>query len=145
VDSSAIVKRYVAEKGSEVVRDIFRRAYAGDQTLVYSIWNVGEVLGAMDRAARTKILRTKDYEIARDRFIAETRRMAKRGMAYVIPVRSTIMTDAWRILESRHLYEADALQLATARYAGAETILTGDTALHEAAEESGLRSTLLGR
>ncbi|RLG52180.1 MAG: PIN domain nuclease, partial [Thermoproteota archaeon] len=52
LDSSVILKRYVREAGSEMVRGLYLKAYSGEATIAYSMWNIGEVLGALDRAAR---------------------------------------------------------------------------------------------
>lgn len=41
LDSSAIVKRYVSEKGSEAVDFIFDNAEAEKAKISFSIWNVG--------------------------------------------------------------------------------------------------------
>jgi len=50
LDSSAIVvKRYIEELGSNVVRELYLKAYSGEVLLSSSIWNVGEVSGAFDR------------------------------------------------------------------------------------------------
>lgn len=144
LDSSAIVKRYVKEAGSAEVKETYLRAYSGDRTLAYSIWNIGEVLGALDRAARMKRLEAEDHATARIRFVSETRRMAKRGMASIVSVKSSILGDAWRLLEEKHLYEADALQLATANHVKADSFLTADSGLHGAAREMDFNSTLLG-
>ncbi|BCS92543.1 hypothetical protein [Metallosphaera javensis (ex Sakai et al. 2022)] len=38
LDSSAIVKRYIEEPGSDRVREVFLRAYSGSQTLAFSLW-----------------------------------------------------------------------------------------------------------
>ena len=43
LDSRAIVKRYVMEQGSDIVHELYERAYSGDITLSFSLWNVGEV------------------------------------------------------------------------------------------------------
>ena len=139
-----MVKRYVKEEGSEEVRDAYLRAYSGDQTLAYSIWNVGEVLGALGKAARTRRLREGDYVLARSRFLSETRRMAKLGVASVVSIRASLLKDSWALLEEKHLYEADALQVVTARFAGADRFMTGDSTLFGVAKELGLACTLLG-
>lgn len=49
LDSSAIVKRYVVEPGTEVVDEVFERAEAREVFVVFSVWNVGEVLGSSTR------------------------------------------------------------------------------------------------
>lgn len=49
LDSSVIVKRYVEEPGSNIVRELYLKAYSGEVILSYSMWNIGEVLGAFIR------------------------------------------------------------------------------------------------
>ena len=49
LDSSAIVKRYIAEKGSESIDAIYAGLEKdGDLQAAFSAWNIGEVIGAID-------------------------------------------------------------------------------------------------
>ncbi|RLF13405.1 MAG: PIN domain nuclease [Thermoprotei archaeon] len=144
LDSSAIVKRYVKEPGSQAVRALYLKAYAGDVELAFSLWNVGEVLGALARAARLGRLSSTRYAVARARFIAETRRLLRLRAAVAVPVRSRVLRESWRLVESRGLYEADALQLASAKYVGARRLVTGDRLLHDVAVEEGLEGVYVG-
>ncbi|MCD6443523.1 type II toxin-antitoxin system VapC family toxin [Candidatus Bathyarchaeota archaeon] len=141
LDSSAVIKRYVKEPGSGLVRELFLRMYSGECRLSYSIWNVGEVLGVLDRARRIGRLDEEGYKVARRRFILETRRLTRLGLVYLVPVRVRILVESWKLLEKHHLYIADALQIATARYVNATEFLTGDERLHETASNEGLNST----
>ena len=54
LDSSAIVKRYVYETGSEFIRAQYNDAYLGNVLLSFNVWNIGEVIGVFDRAHRQK-------------------------------------------------------------------------------------------
>ena len=45
LDSSTIVKRYVEEAGSEVARDVYNSALAGNLILSFSAWNIGRYWG----------------------------------------------------------------------------------------------------
>ena len=144
LDSSAIVKRYVREPGSDVIRRTYLRAYSGDVVLSCSAWNVGEVLGALDRARRLGRLSEKAYSTARRRFLLEVRRMSRLGAMLVVPVRVRILARAWRLVEEHHIYVADALQVATAEYVRASQFMTGDGRLHDVAAKEGLNSVLLG-
>jgi len=47
--SRAVVKRYVAEYVRGVVHELYNRAYSGDISLSFSIWNIREVLGVFDK------------------------------------------------------------------------------------------------
>jgi len=143
LDSSAIIKRYVKEPGSEYVRKIYLRAYTGDVVISYSLWNVGEVLGVLDRARRLGRLDEKTYTKARLRFLIETRRMAKLGIAVIVPVKSKLLRDSWVLVEKYHIYQADALQIATAKLVRSEQFITGDKDLYSVAVEEGLSASYL--
>src|SRR4030067_938853 len=49
LDANPVLKRYVAEPGSDVVETIYRAADAGRVQLVCSLWTLGECLGVLDR------------------------------------------------------------------------------------------------
>ena len=83
LDSSAIIKRYIEEPSSSKVREIYLKAYSGDVTPAYSIWNIGEVLGVFDRARRIGRIDEETYNIVRRRFLLEVRRMVKTGLVSV--------------------------------------------------------------
>lgn len=136
------MKRYIKELGSGAVKALFLKAYSGEALLSFSVWNVGEVLGALDRARRTGRIDEEAYITTRRRFLLETRRMARLGLAIVTPIRTKTLMDAWKLVEKHHIYEADALQIATARQLKATKFVTGDKHLHEVAAEEGLNSLI---
>ena len=144
LDSSAIVKRYIKEPGSDVVRGLYLKAYSGDLKISYSLWNIGEVLGAFDRARHTDRLDEDLFRVVKRRFLLETRRAVKLGIVVIVPVKMRILVETWRFIENYHIYEADALQIATAKHLDAKNFLTGDRTLHEIAENENLHSTYLG-
>ena len=47
-------------------------------------------------------------------------------------------------MERHHIYEADAVQVASAKHVSASQFLTGDKRLHEMALREGPNSTYLG-
>jgi predicted nucleic acid-binding protein len=59
LDSSAIIKRYVLEEGSDKVKEIYLEALNGAATLHFSVWNLGEVLGALDAYHRRSWLESQ--------------------------------------------------------------------------------------
>jgi predicted nucleic acid-binding protein len=144
LDSSAIVKRYVLEGGSDRVGEAYSRALNGDATLHFSVWNVGEVLGALDAYHRRNWLDGEDYRAARESFIAETARLLKLGVAKVVPVRSKLLVESWLLVERHHIYEADALQIASAKHLGADQLLSGDKRLVDVSNEEGVKAAYLG-
>ena len=144
LDSSAIVKRYIKEPGSDFVRNLYLETYSGDVKVSFSLWNIGEVLGAFKRAESLHRLHEDSFKLVKNRFLSETKRMAKLRIAVIIPVRSKILVETWKLIECHNLYEADALQIATAKKVGAESFLTADSVLHEIAQKENLHSIYLG-
>ncbi len=142
LDSSAIIKRYIREPGSEVVRDIYLKTYSGENRISFSIWNIGEVLGAFDRAWRIGRLDQKAYSLVKRRFLLETKRLLKLGVLILVPIKIKILRRSWNILEKYHIYVADALQIASAIHVNASKFITGDSRLHKAASKE-LNSILL--
>lgn len=144
LDSSAIVKRYVLEEGSDVVRKAYLEALNGTTTLHFSTWNIGELLGVLDTYHRGKWLENEDYRVAHDSFIAETARLLRLGVAKVVPVRSKLLAESWSLVEKYHIYQADALQIVSAKQVGADQLLSGDQRLVNISEKEKVNATYLG-
>jgi|YelNatPaOPRAMG01_1025707.scaffolds.fasta_scaffold44067_6 predicted nucleic acid-binding protein len=142
LDSSSLVKRYVKEPGSNIVRDIYLKAYSGELIIAFSSWNIGEVLGAFDKAHSRGILDGKSFLTAKNRFLLETRRLIRLGVLRLIPVRFKLLVECWTLLEKHHVYQADALQVASAKAVNAVKLFTGDKRIYEIADAEGLNTVL---
>ena len=140
LDSSAIVKRYIEEVGSSVILEVYRRTYNGVIHLAFSLWNVGEVLGVLERAYRRGLLEKATYLKVRGRFLGEIGRLVRLGLLTLIPIRLSILKNSWKIIEEQHIYQADALQIASALHVKATAFLTGDRKLCKIAETLRLTS-----
>ncbi|AEC51200.1 PilT protein domain protein [Pyrococcus sp. NA2] len=143
LDSSALVKRYVKEKDSDIVKGLYKKAYSGEVTLITSLWNVGEVLGVFDRKRRQGFLDEETYAFLRRALLADVKRLSRLGVLEVVPVHSLILVDAWKLIERHHIYQADALQIVSAKHEMAEEFYTSDKRLHKVAVKEGLNSILL--
>jgi len=107
LDSSAIVKRYVSEKGTVWVSDLFDSA-AGN--IIYAVRLAGvEVVAAIARRRRGKSLSSKDAADSIQQFNLEF------GSNYVIlEVTTTLVDRAMNLADSYALRGYDAIQLASA-------------------------------
>lgn len=143
LDSSVIVKRYIKEPGSEEVKKIYLKAYSGENIIAYNVWNIGEVLGVFDRARIIKRIDKETYNVVRRRFMLDVKRMIKLGALILIPINMNLLVEGWRLIEEHHIYEADAIQIVSAKSIKADRLLTGDKHLHEIALSEGLNSTLI--
>ncbi|MEM3451978.1 MAG: type II toxin-antitoxin system VapC family toxin [Nitrososphaerales archaeon] len=142
LDSSSIVKRYVEEPGSNIIKDIYLKAYSAELTLAFSSWNIGEVLGAFDKALIRGILNTENYLKAKSRFLVEAKRLIKLGVLRLVPLRFKLLIESWDLLEKHHIYQADALQIASAKSVNTTKFFTGDKIIYEVAKAEGLTTVL---
>lgn len=144
LDSSAILKRYIRERGTERVEAVYLEALNGEATLHLSTWNIGEVLGALGKYHRRGWLGDEEHGTARQAFLTEMTRLIKLGVAALVPVRSSLLAESWPLVERHGIYQADALQIASARIVDADQLLTGDQRLAETSETEAVNATYLG-
>jgi predicted nucleic acid-binding protein len=143
LDTSAIVKRYIQEAGSDVVAQLYSKAWLGDLKIAYSAWNIGEVLGVLDKYYMRRWLSRGDYELARLEFLGETMKMLKLKVLRVVPVKLALIAKTWELIEKYHIYQADALQLVSAREVKASEFYTADQTLCRVAREEQLNAECL--
>ncbi|MEM0053478.1 MAG: type II toxin-antitoxin system VapC family toxin [Nitrososphaeria archaeon] len=144
LDSSSIVKRYVKEKDSNFIESLYMKAYSGDVKLSFNIWNIGEVIGAFNNAKIQKRLEEKEYTLSKKRFLLECKRLVKLGMLVLVPLKTKLVYECWGLIERYSIYEADAIQIVSARNVDAKEFLTGDKFLHKIALEEKLNSVFVG-
>lgn len=137
LDSSAIVKRYSRESGTAGIVALYRSAYAGHTTLCFSEWNVGEVLGVLQRKARLAS-RPRAYAGRKGRLHGELATLARLRFLEIAAVGSRLLRDSWSVMERHGMYVADALQIVTARDQACDHFVSGDGDLRAAAGAEGL-------
>lgn len=127
------------EMGSTSLDHLFLRAGESQQLrLAFSAWNIGEVLGALDERHQKKLISGDEFSSAIFNFSDETLRMARQGSTQILPVAGKLLTASWRILQREHIYEADALQIASCQEAGCDIFVSADRRLLGAAKNWGL-------
>ncbi|MGQ9479607.1 MAG: type II toxin-antitoxin system VapC family toxin [Thermoproteota archaeon] len=142
LDSSVIVKRYLREPGSEYVDKIYQGAENGEE-LLFSIWNVGEVLGVLDRYMRNRIIDEAGFKVALRNFLLETLKLMELGRLNVLPVTAGSLLNSWMIVLEDHIYMADALQISSALETEAEELITADKLLGNIARKRGLKAIVM--
>ena len=136
LDTSALVKRYVLEPGSEVVDMIFRDAYRGLAMISCSSWNIAEAALVFDKYGRILGLNTR--ELMRN-MMRELRILSRLHMLRLIGVTPTIIRNSIQLIYKHHIYVADALQVSSAKTINSSKFLTGDKKLAKIAEQEGLQ------
>ena len=139
LDANAVLKRYVAEPGSDAMTQVFRAADGGRVSLQYSLWTLGECLGALDRLDRQGRLPSGGLARGRRDLLGESARLARLGVLSIAPLRATLVRRSWTLLLKHHVYEADAIQIATALHTRSDVMLTSDSQVTRGASAEGLK------
>jgi hypothetical protein len=139
LDASSLVKRYVAETGSDVVRGLVRRRRPLAASRISSV----EISAAVWKRARrgdlpVEVAARIAARIGQD--LAEMR---------VVEVRAAVLERAADLLARQPLRAYDAVQLASAGWLAAETALAvtfgcSDAGLADGARAEGLRVLRIG-
>ncbi|MCX8139283.1 MAG: type II toxin-antitoxin system VapC family toxin [Thermogemmata sp.] len=134
-DASALVKRYVEEEGSALVRDLL----TSEPIVATSVISLVEVTAALARAKHGGRLPPQEADLAKETFLHEWQ---DKDMALIALTDSTV-SQAIQLAWTHHLRAYDAVQLASALFCrnewDQETLLaTFDKELWEAAQAEGI-------
>lgn len=140
LDTSAIVKRYIKEKGTNSVDLVFDEARGRKSVICFSFWNIGEAIGIFDKYERQGRGRGK---LAVSMFLEEMKVLKEIGSFDAIELKSSFVTAAIEYVLKYHLYIADAIQLVFCKSANCTEFLTADKRLASAAKAEGINSILL--
>jgi len=141
LDTSALVKRYVEEPGSETVDGIYEDAYRGIKALSFSYWNIAEAVAVFDKYARKLGLDAK--RMVRD-MLRESMTLSRLHRLVVVSVSPPVLRASIELVLKHHIYVADALQIASAKKVDSSTVVTGDRELVGIAETEGLKTLYVG-
>jgi len=133
LDSSALAKKYIAEKGSERILALWREA----EDISLSILCVPEVLSACNRLRREKKLDQKGYQAIKDGFFRD---LEDTNLINVVP---TIIEGAVSCLEDGTIRTLDAIHVASAMSIGCELFVTSDPRQAEGARAMKLQTELV--
>ncbi len=140
LDSSAIVKRYVKEAGSDAITAVYKAADSSSTLITFSLWNIGEVLGTFDSYLKRKWINENQFATVLNSFAGETLRLAKLMMLEVAPLTFDLLSEAWKVVLHYHVYEADAVQIVAAKDLDADIFLSADRKLLEVAKKENMNA-----
>jgi predicted nucleic acid-binding protein len=132
-DSSAFVKRYIEETGSQDVEALYMTA----TELAVSVVCIPEVISALNRRVRERDLSRRQYETAKDNMFEDARD------AEIVNLTPEVITTCTAILDASPAGAMDALHVACAVQWGAELFVSSDQRQVSAAKKVGLRTRLV--
>jgi predicted nucleic acid-binding protein len=140
LDTSAYLKEFAREQGSDAIATLFKSCESGEIRLIISEWAINEGIAAVDRKLRRGEMTVAERDGVIREVLRETRKLALTTNLTLIPVESALVSSSARLITQRHLSADDALQLFSALAAGAEAFVSTDSRLNEAASSEGIRS-----
>ena len=129
LDSSAFAKRFVEEQGSDTVEVVCAQA----TELGLSVLCVPEVISALNRRMRERVLTPSQYRQAKQRLLDDVRD------ADIIQLTPTVVGAAIQVLEASPVRAMDALHIACALEWGADVFVSADARQLAAAKRTGLK------
>lgn len=135
LDTSAIVKRYIREIGSESLDFLYHELEKDSQveSLVFSSWNLGEVYGAIDTKCQRGDIGEEAMSEALTLLSQETKKFVAMRKVRIVPLGARILTKSRELVLKYHVYQADALQLESAKQAQAHFFISADRKLVDCA------------
>jgi hypothetical protein len=130
LDTSALVKAHVAEKGDKNLANVLATAHA----VLVSVLAEPEAISAMNRLRRERKMTDAQYAQVKTRLSEDLQTFD------VIELDRGILDHAVRLLEQHPLRAADALHLASAQSASADLFVTSDQPQLAAARTLGLKA-----
>lgn len=134
LDSSALVKRYVDEDGSQELDDLLLQA----SSVAAAVIAPTEVVSALCRLRRESRLTARQYANARDALSTDLRDVT------LVGIDEEVIIEAMNALERWPLRSADALHIACASTWSADMFVSADQSQLRAARAKGLRVEELG-
>ncbi|MHA1277455.1 MAG: type II toxin-antitoxin system VapC family toxin [Candidatus Helarchaeota archaeon] len=131
LDSSAIIKRYINEKGTETIDVIFDASEVEKVKVSFSIWNIGESIGVFDQYHRRNWIDAEDFRAVTRKFLIEIQKLYKLKTLQLIPIDTNVLVRTLPLIVKYHMYQADVLQTVSFKVANADIFISADKKLIE--------------
>ena len=129
LDSSALIKRYIAERGTERVV----RFCSGAEEIVLSVVCAPELISAFQRLRRERKLSTRQYRALKKDLAADL------VQATIVRLTEAVLSRTVETLEKTTVKILDAVHVASAFEASCDLLLSADHRQCEAARKMGLK------
>ena len=106
-----------------------------------SYWNITEAAVVFDEYERRGGL---DARRLLGALLRESRILARLLRLKLVPISPTLIRETTGLVLKHHMYSADALQIASARYASCKYLVTADKRLAEAAAAENIEAITVG-
>jgi len=113
-DTSAVIKEFAPEVGSDLIDKLTTKAREGDIQIVSSVWVVNEALAVIDRKFRKDELKQLQVQKVIATFAERIKTSSQIANFLFAPVDHTIISRSRNLINGLHISADDALHLYTA-------------------------------
>lgn len=131
IDSSAYVKEYHDETGSDQVQLIFENAKKGFDVILISLWTISETINAIDKHFMRHEFNEEEYNTGA--IFSDLLDMVESNNLKIVDIDTNLVKMSWEYISSEHLSAADSLHLVTAIRSNADIFYAADKRLIRAA------------
>ena len=140
LDTSAYLKEFSQETGSETISRIFAACERGEVVIVTSQWTLSESIAALDRKSRRGEVNPDERDTVIATILNKTMELVKKDNLVLVPVTSQLVQASWRVILERHVSADDSIHLLSALVTLSEIFVAADDYLIERAREEGFDS-----
>ncbi len=142
LDTSALVKRYITEPGSDMVDQVFENAWDGKDTIIISYFNIGEAATVFDKFSR----RTNTPKATKliEEMLDEFKELHRYKTLEISDITNAIIDGSIPVLLKHHLYIVDSVQITTAKGEHTDIFLSADRRLVDATNAESIKAKLVG-
>ncbi len=141
LDTSALVKRYVIEPGTNIIDEIFKEAYKGASIISFSYWNIAEATIVFNKYERKMGLNARELL---SNLFKEIKTLNSLHRIILVGLSPSIIKNTINLILKHRLYVADALQISSAIKSKSTKFVTADRELAKAVMEEGLNIVFVG-
>jgi len=135
LDTSAFVKNYHTEKGSDQIESRFEDAKNGKCTLVMSIWVISETINALDKHRMRKELSQKELNKIVGTILHDISDLMDKNVLEIVDIETESLKISWEFIINDHLSCSDSLHLVTALQKNCDIFLAADQYLVKVAKK----------
>ncbi len=140
IDTSAYVKEYHDEPGSEIVHSIFENARNGLEVIIISLWTISETINTMDRHFMRHELTEEEYNKVLGAIFSDMLEMLENKNLKIVEMDTNLVKLSWEYISSEHLSAADSLHLVTAIKSKVDKFYAADKKLIDATRNKNLNA-----
>ena len=126
LDTSAFVKKYHTEDGSDQIELVFENAKKGKCSILMSIWVISETINALDKHRMRNEITQDELNKIVGTILSDISVLMDNNILEIIDIETELLKMSWEFIINEHLSCSDSLHLVTALQRNCDMFLAAD-------------------